>query len=419
VVAGVCGGLGRATNIDPVIFRVLVVVLAFFGGAGLLLYALGWLLLPEEDTGISLLERALGRGRGRNRANALALAVVLIIVTMCAVAAVAHDWAATVLILLVAAGAFLLLRRDGQAPYPGGWPPVAAPRGPAPETGGPQSAPNRPGPTGVGEAPGTQSAPGFTDDVAEPTVPITETTPAGTADPSYPAPPAGPPPSPPYAEYGGPPYPSASPPPKAPHILWGLTLSALLVTLGTLAIVDAAGAHVAIAAYPALALAVIGVGLLVGTWYGRSRGLILLGVLAALALGPTAVADRVGNGDFGNDHVQLVTPLSVAAIQPAYTFRPGRAVLDLTGDSFTSSPVQTTLNMPVGRLQVRVPANVDVITNLHLGAGEATILGRHSSGAGIDDRVEDLGADGRGGGQLTLTVDQGLGSVDVTRGGVS
>jgi len=45
-VAGVAGGLARHLDIDPVILRVAFVVLAFFGGAGLILYAAGWALVP-------------------------------------------------------------------------------------------------------------------------------------------------------------------------------------------------------------------------------------------------------------------------------------------------------------------------------------------------------------------------------------
>lgn len=48
MVAGVCGGLGRYIDVDPVIYRVLVTVLSFFGGAGLLFYALAWLFLPGD-----------------------------------------------------------------------------------------------------------------------------------------------------------------------------------------------------------------------------------------------------------------------------------------------------------------------------------------------------------------------------------
>jgi phage shock protein PspC (stress-responsive transcriptional regulator) len=47
-VAGVAGGLARHLDIDPIILRVAFVVLAFFGGAGLILYAAAWVLVPED-----------------------------------------------------------------------------------------------------------------------------------------------------------------------------------------------------------------------------------------------------------------------------------------------------------------------------------------------------------------------------------
>src|SRR3954463_13844837 len=63
VVAGVCGGLGDYFDVDPVIFRIAFVVLAFVGGAGLLLYPAAWLLLPEEGHGRSIGESWMQRGR--------------------------------------------------------------------------------------------------------------------------------------------------------------------------------------------------------------------------------------------------------------------------------------------------------------------------------------------------------------------
>jgi phage shock protein C len=49
VIAGVAGGLGEYFAIDPVIFRVLFVALAFAGGSGLLLYIIGMLVIPEAS----------------------------------------------------------------------------------------------------------------------------------------------------------------------------------------------------------------------------------------------------------------------------------------------------------------------------------------------------------------------------------
>ena len=48
-IAGVAGGLARHLDIDPLVVRVLLVVMVFFSGAGLLLYGALWLLVPDED----------------------------------------------------------------------------------------------------------------------------------------------------------------------------------------------------------------------------------------------------------------------------------------------------------------------------------------------------------------------------------
>jgi phage shock protein PspC (stress-responsive transcriptional regulator) len=49
VVGGVCGGMGRYFNVDPLFFRLGAVALAFVGGAGLLLYLAALILVPSED----------------------------------------------------------------------------------------------------------------------------------------------------------------------------------------------------------------------------------------------------------------------------------------------------------------------------------------------------------------------------------
>lgn len=48
-IAGVCGGLGEFFQIDPVIFRVIFVVLLFLGGIGGLLYLLLWFIAPKRS----------------------------------------------------------------------------------------------------------------------------------------------------------------------------------------------------------------------------------------------------------------------------------------------------------------------------------------------------------------------------------
>lgn len=48
VIAGVCGGLGEYFNIDPVILRIVWVLLIFGAGTGLLAYLIAWLVIPPE-----------------------------------------------------------------------------------------------------------------------------------------------------------------------------------------------------------------------------------------------------------------------------------------------------------------------------------------------------------------------------------
>lgn len=50
MIAGVSSGLAAYFNVDPILFRLLFVVLVFSGGAGILLYILLWLLVPEATT---------------------------------------------------------------------------------------------------------------------------------------------------------------------------------------------------------------------------------------------------------------------------------------------------------------------------------------------------------------------------------
>jgi phage shock protein C len=50
VIAGVCSGLAAHLKIDPVLVRLIFVLLAIFGGGGLLAYIVLWIVLPEDTT---------------------------------------------------------------------------------------------------------------------------------------------------------------------------------------------------------------------------------------------------------------------------------------------------------------------------------------------------------------------------------
>ena len=48
-IAGVCSGLGRYFNIDPVLFRLIFVAAIITGGWGLLLYIIMWIVIPPDN----------------------------------------------------------------------------------------------------------------------------------------------------------------------------------------------------------------------------------------------------------------------------------------------------------------------------------------------------------------------------------
>jgi phage shock protein PspC (stress-responsive transcriptional regulator) len=76
IIGGVCGGLGRYFNVDPLLFRIGAVALVFLGGAGILLYLAALLLVPNEDQAAAIMPGA----QGRNRGLAIAGVVVLLLI---------------------------------------------------------------------------------------------------------------------------------------------------------------------------------------------------------------------------------------------------------------------------------------------------------------------------------------------------
>lgn len=47
--AGVAGGLAEYLNVDPTLIRVLFVILALFGGTGVVLYLAMWIIVPTRS----------------------------------------------------------------------------------------------------------------------------------------------------------------------------------------------------------------------------------------------------------------------------------------------------------------------------------------------------------------------------------
>lgn len=352
VFAGVCGGVARSLGLDPTFVRVLVAVLVPFGGLGVLLYVLGWLLLPQDDGRRSVAERAAARSNQGDTKRPLALAVLLIVLALIGASLVFDKWDGTLLLVLLAVGLVVWIdRRTGRVQQPPPAPPASA------------SAPTA----------ATTTLPA--DDVTQPVSPA---------------------------------------PPPVRSVLFATTLSCLVLALGVLGAVDGAGGEVAGDAYPALGLAVVGAGLVVGAWRGRSRGLIVLGLALALATAGAIGADR---GGLGRDAVDLtLRPTGASEIPRSARYTVGNASYDLRGVDFGGTKAAAALSIGAGELIVIVPRDVDVTGRTDVGLGEVSLFHQRSEGPGIERTFADVGADGPGGGSLDLTLHAGVGRVEVRRG---
>lgn len=65
MLGGVALGVADYFDVDPTIVRIGFVALAFLGGLAVPLYLAGWLLIPDEDSDVSVAEELLGRERAR------------------------------------------------------------------------------------------------------------------------------------------------------------------------------------------------------------------------------------------------------------------------------------------------------------------------------------------------------------------
>ena len=63
IVAGVCTGLADYLGVDVTIIRLVFAALTVFGGAGVLLYLIAWLVVPEEDKKSSIAEEFVSKIR--------------------------------------------------------------------------------------------------------------------------------------------------------------------------------------------------------------------------------------------------------------------------------------------------------------------------------------------------------------------
>jgi phage shock protein C len=59
-IGGVCGGLASYFDLDPLLIRLIFVVLAFAGGGGVLIYLILWIIVPEQPIQFNQSRQASG-----------------------------------------------------------------------------------------------------------------------------------------------------------------------------------------------------------------------------------------------------------------------------------------------------------------------------------------------------------------------
>ncbi len=341
-VAGVAGGLGRHFGIDPTIVRVLLIALTIVGGAGLLLYAAAWLFVPEDGADGALIH--LGDD---------VLKIVLIAVAAIAVlSTLGSGWwwgggnhgfpwqLGMVAIIVAVVVGFANKRHRAEAERDGRTPSHTEFSVPAATT-----------PT---TAASTATAP-------------TTTTEGGDSGNSFTAPVA------------TAPAPQRPPRPRRTGtVLFWPTLAFILLGSGVLGIY-ANNHHVIPSAWPALAIAITGVMLVIGAFVGRPGGLIFLGLITI----PPLMALSVVENFHWENRTMTYTPTSSTTVQDSYRIGNGKMVIDLSRVSDPSALQGRTIeaNMDLGEIIVYVPREVQAnVSGTLNAAGDIEVGDRDQSG---------------------------------------
>lgn len=317
IVAGVCAGAARYLNIDPVIVRVVLAVLTVAGFAGIILYAAAWVLLPAEGEDRSLAADWFRLDRNEEQVRVVGLVVALVLAGLAIIGDNSWAWWGGAPWWLLPAGLLY-------------WFFVARPRRRR-ERRDPQPPP------------------------------VTTTGPDGarTAVPPPPLPPR--------------------PRPRRSPALTLLVVSVTAIALAATRIWSEYHRDVPTTAYLAIALGIVGLGLLVGTVVGNGGPLIGIGALLAIAL---AIGSVLPSGRIGE---QDPTPTSAADVESRYTHGIGLLELDLTQVADPDSLLgrSTEVDSGVGLVRIVVPDGLPVRVDAHVRAGEIDLFGRTADGTDV------------------------------------
>lgn len=403
VLAGVCGGLGRYFDLDPVVFRIVLGVLAVTGGVGLIFYGFAWLLLPVEGEDDSEAKKML-----TGRVEGATLAAVFAALVGCALFLSMLDNGGlavfSVLVILALGGASYWSQRRRQSAPPEAQAPAAHSPAP-PETKAPP-VPGGPswwrdplvkdGTTGPVGATGYLWGPDDADDAAE------------AADDAVRAPAA------------------AARRPEAPAVRGGgiggrvFVLALLAGAAATASVWEGSTLSHALQIGLASALAVFGLGLAVSSVKGRTGfGTVLLALATAGLLAGASALPR----EIGTDWKQVEwRPAAVADVRPVYEAGTGLATLDLSRlDVPKGATVPVRASIDAGRLKVIVPREVTAQADVSVRLGDIHLPGesgqylRIKSGGETRRATLPPAAGTEAGGTIELHLNAGVGQVEVAR----
>ncbi|MFB7412564.1 PspC domain-containing protein [Streptomyces sp. NPDC056202] len=414
VVGGVCGGLGRYFDLDPVIFRVVVGVLAVPGGLGLIFYGFAWLLVPVEGE-----DENEGRRLLTGRVSGGTLAAVLMALVGCGVfLSMLHSGSMLGSALLVAfalssAAVWSRHRQAGAVEAEGRADAATASRPVAeapPETKAPPLAefPSwwrdpivKDGSTGkvaVGYLWGPQ---GIVDQ-------------DGLVDGEVPKPGA-------RWKAGsapGRPKPSIR---RSPFSIGGLVylLAMVAAVIGTSLTWESEPLGTSLQTGLVAALAVFGLGLVVSSFLGRTGfGTVFLTVVTAGLLSLTTAVP----GQITTEWIRETwKPASVGAVQPRYELGTGVGTLDLSALAVPAgTTVSSSIEVGAGQLRVIVPKNAVVKLHAQVGLGDLRLPGEPADDIDVapDRDVTRTLAPPAGtapAGTLDLSLKVSIGQVEVTR----
>ncbi|WP_073493362.1 PspC domain-containing protein [Actinacidiphila paucisporea] len=392
VLAGVCDGAGRYFGVDPVIFRIVLAVLSLTGGIGLIIYGMGWLVIPQEGEEQSEAHRLMS-----GRIEGAPLTAVLMALVGCGLYASmlgnGANQAFSLILLFATASAVYWSTQRRRAPGEAASPAAAA---------------------GVVDAPPAVQAP-----------PEPGGSPSWWRDPLAKEPPPylwGPDDG-PYGDIDRQAWRDRKKAVRAGQERnWPFALAVLLLTVTALAV----GTGVSWPYQPvrvsaeiglASALGVLGAAFVVGSFAGRARGgTAFFAVLTLAALVGVTSLPRTGHG------VGTTTwrPVTAAGVHQLYERGTGRGLLDLRALPLDGGTVHTHLKVGAGQAEVLLPPGATVVLDYDLGAGETVLPGKVNHGVDVktgQHRTVTLRppAGTASTGTLDLRVEVGVGRLKVVR----